>query len=148
MVGLNNCNVVSSVYRITCDNVSFFMEDTLQKSSNIFTWFFITSPVTSSSTICPSVYISMVHHDNIDVFSFDRIFVCGYVLSWCMCVRMCTHAGQWYFLYLEWKRQLRCHSGRQRKYGSFGWGKSLIFFLVWGYGGGIFISYKDLGCFG
>jgi hypothetical protein len=56
------------------------------------------------NTIHPSVYISMVHHDNIYVFSFDRIFVCGYVLSWCMCVCMCTHGGQSYFLYLEWKR--------------------------------------------
>ncbi len=49
----------------------------------------------------PSVYISMVHHDDIYVFSFDRIFVCGYVLSWCMCVCMCTHGGQTYFLHLE-----------------------------------------------
>jgi len=46
-----------------------------------FTWFFIVSPSTSSPTIHPSFYISMVHHDNIYVFSFDRIFVCGYVLS-------------------------------------------------------------------
>ena len=61
------------------------------KSSNVFTRFFIESVETTSPTIHPSVYISMVHHDNIYVFSFDRIFVCGYVLSFS-------------FLYVEWKR--------------------------------------------
>ncbi len=30
-------------------------------------------------------------------FSFDRIFVCGYVLSLCMCVCMRKHGGQSYF---------------------------------------------------
>jgi hypothetical protein len=126
MEGLHDCNVVSSsLHRITWDDVSCFMEDTLQKSSNIFIWFFIASPATPSPTSRPSVYISMVHldrlrrlhqrfvclstypwfhHDDIYVVSFDWIFVCGFVLSWCMCVCMCTHGGQSYFLYLEWKR--------------------------------------------
>ncbi len=37
------------------------------KIVNVFTRFFIESVVTSSPTIHPSVYISMVHHDNIYV---------------------------------------------------------------------------------
>jgi hypothetical protein len=82
----------------------FYGGHTSKKSSNIFTRFFITSSVTPSPTIRPSVYISMVHHDNIHVFSFDRMFVCGYVLSWCLCVCMRAHGGHSYFLYLEWKR--------------------------------------------
>jgi hypothetical protein len=49
---------------------------------------FATVSVTSSPTSPPSVYISMVHHDDIYVVSFHRVFVCGYVLSWCMCVCM------------------------------------------------------------
>ena len=102
--GLHNCNVArSSLHRITCDDVSCFIVDTLQKIveylymvlhhiiCDAFTnessvclhphgssW----SSVTSSPTIRPSVYISMVHHDDIYVFSFDWIFVCEYVLSW------------------------------------------------------------------
>ncbi len=126
MERLHSWNVAcSSLHRITWDDVSCFMEDTLQKivehlhmvlhrlTCDTFTnkssvclhhhgssW----STATSSPTIRPSVYISIVHHDDIYVVSFDRIFVCGYVLSWCMCVCMCTHGGQSYFLYLEWKR--------------------------------------------
>jgi hypothetical protein len=51
---LHNCNDAhSSLHRITYDDVSCLMKDTLQKSSNIFTWFFITSPPTPSPTIRP-----------------------------------------------------------------------------------------------
>ncbi len=95
--GLHNWNVVcSSLHRITCDDVSCFMEDTFQKiveylhmvlhhiTCDVYTnessvclhphgssW----STVTSSPTIRPSVYISMVHHDDIYVVCFDWIFV-------------------------------------------------------------------------
>jgi hypothetical protein len=77
------------------------------KSSNVFTRFFIKSVATSSPTIHPSVYISMVHHDNIYIFSFSIGYLCvgmSHSITWCMCVCMCTHGGQSYFLYLEWKR--------------------------------------------
>jgi hypothetical protein len=59
------------------------------KSSNIFTWFFITSPATPSPMIHPSFYISIVHHDNTYGLSFDRICECGYVLPVYVC--MYTH---------------------------------------------------------
>jgi hypothetical protein len=87
----------SSLHHITSDVVSCFMEDTLQKSSNIFTWFFITSPGTSSPTIHPSVYIFMVHHDWRSVI-FSLFFKNENVLT-----------------------TLRCHSGGQRIYGSSEW---------------------------
>ncbi len=41
---------------------------------------------------------SMVHHDNIYVFSFDGIFVCEYVISWCMCVCMCMEVSDIFFM--------------------------------------------------
>jgi hypothetical protein len=46
------------------------------KSSNVFTRFFIESFATSSPTIHPPVYISMVHHDNFYVFSFSIGYLC------------------------------------------------------------------------
>jgi hypothetical protein len=106
--GLHHCNVARSPVRRLCGftgtgklhGFSSYGGHT-SKSSNIFMWFFIVSPPTPSPTIHLSFYISMVHHDKIYIFSLDRIFVCGYVLSCCMCVCMCTHGGQSYFLYLE-----------------------------------------------
>ncbi len=90
MEGLHNCNVArSSLHRITCDDVSCFMEDTPQKK-NGSSW----SPV---------------------FVSFDWIFVCGHVLSWCMCICMCTHEGQSYFLYLGWKRFTTLSFWREEK---------------------------------
>jgi hypothetical protein len=76
MEGLHDCNVVSSsLHRITCDDVSCFMEDTLQKSSNIFTWFFIASPAT------PSPF--MLFH------SIGYLCVGMYYLG--VCVYVCVH---------------------------------------------------------
>jgi hypothetical protein len=51
---------------------TFIMEDL--HNCNV-TWFFISSPVTPSPTIRPSVYIFMVHHDDTYVFSFDWIVI-------------------------------------------------------------------------
>jgi hypothetical protein len=106
----------SSLHRITFDDVSCFMEDTLQKSSNIFTWFFIVSSVTPSPTSRPSVYIPMVHLDRLRrlhqrfvrlstspwfiMTTFMLFLSIGY-----LCVGM-YYLGVW-----------------QRKYGSFEWEK-------------------------
>ncbi len=80
MEGLHNCNVVrSSLHRITCDDVSCSMEDTLQKIIE---------------------YLHMVlHHIACDA-STNESSVC-----------------------LRQNVSLRCHSGGQRKYGSFEWEK-------------------------
>ncbi len=53
------------LHRITYDDVSCFVEDTLQKIVEYLPYDTFT--------------ISMVHHDDIYVVSFDRIFVCEYV---------------------------------------------------------------------
>ena len=66
--------------RYVCELILFTAEDMrssrARKSLNVFTRFFIESVETTSPTIHPSVYISMVHHDNIYVFSFSIGYLC------------------------------------------------------------------------
>jgi hypothetical protein len=93
------------------------------KWSNVFTRFFNESVATFSPTIHPSVYISMVHHDNIYVFSFSigylcvgmyhLVYVCMYVYTWRSVI----------FSLFRMKTLTTLSFWRQRKYGSFEWKK-------------------------
>jgi hypothetical protein len=93
------------------------------KSSNVFTRFFIESVATSSPTIHPSVYISMVHHDNIYVFSFSIGYLCV-GMYYLVYVRMYVYTWRSViFSVCRMKTLTTLSSVGQRKYGYFEWEK-------------------------